>query len=579
MPHLGKGGGGGGGGGRKAGLLRAALCLHGKIGSIDRGQGWTRAVDGGSPTLDVMVISYAGNVRHIIEANRATHTVDVFGHSWSPELGPALDALYQPKGALHEREEFQRNRKLCAEIGIKLRQLTTALGNTPYTHYGMVGRGANSCERTASHLLGMQRAIQLKAREERAKGFKYDVVMVARWDVLWSRPLLFSKIDTTGNAFALPSYCTHESHIDHNSPVEKAFNDMRKATCGGGHSAGQVPTAAQSCHPSHRPCSPDLSARARELYLLDWWFVSSSRSADGFALVGEPALYTNYTLLNQERLISPKHARPTIMGHAYWGMHMVWGLRAQLKFVAAIAVDFSLGRVWKRDVGANTCRATKAVCAGADGARRVRGTTMCSTSDLLQRPWQAQDRHGVAVGEIKVPAREKPLVFSYGAAQTSYGCGVGMFTCHGASRMCKEEQLTWEPMDTSPMREKWIECTKPGFCQQFGLHPYSPRCAGALLATWAQIWKHSSWVSNTTLAKELVELGQLDNSALGWYDPADAAATLTALTRHSIELLHDGQEKSPTGEKSVLSIARVTHNCSAARGGGAARHAAQAVGQ
>ena len=24
------------------------------------------------------------------------------------------------------------------------------------------------------------------------------------------------------------------------------------------------------------------------------------------------------------------------MGHAYWGMHMVWGLRASLRFVAAI---------------------------------------------------------------------------------------------------------------------------------------------------------------------------------------------------------------------------------------------------
>ena len=52
-----------------------------------------------------------------------------------------------------------------------------------------------------------------------------------------------------------------------------------------------------------------------------------------------------------------------------------------------------------------------------------------------------------------MPAREKPLVFAYGGLQTSQGCGVGWFTCHGDSRMCKEEALTWEPMDTSPMRK------------------------------------------------------------------------------------------------------------------------------
>ena len=55
--------------------------------------------------------------------------------------------------------------------------------------------------------------------------------------------------------------------------------------------------------------------RARELYLLDWWFVSSSKAADAFALVANPSLFANYTLLNQQRLNSPKNGRPVIMGH------------------------------------------------------------------------------------------------------------------------------------------------------------------------------------------------------------------------------------------------------------------------
>ena len=211
---------GGGGGGRKNSTtpstgkrLRAALVLHGKMGSIDRGQGWTRAVDGAAPTIDVGVIAYAGFVRHLFEPNRASYSIDVFGHSWSPEVGPSLDALFQPTGSLHQREEVARNRALCREIGEKLRQLTAALGTVAvYMHFGSVGRGANSCERTASHLLGMQRAIQLKSRAERAGNYAYDVVMVSRWDVLWARPFLFSRVDVSSGAFALPTCARMHSH-------------------------------------------------------------------------------------------------------------------------------------------------------------------------------------------------------------------------------------------------------------------------------------------------------------------------------------------------------------------------------
>ena len=81
----------------------------------------------------------------------------------------------------------------------------------------------------------------------------------------------------------------------------------------------------------------DLSPRARELYLLDWWFISSSAAADGFGAVADPSLYANYTVLNQLRLNGAKNGRPTIMGHAYWGMHMVWGLRAPLRFVGDVS--------------------------------------------------------------------------------------------------------------------------------------------------------------------------------------------------------------------------------------------------
>ena len=146
--------------------LRAAIVLHGKIGSLDRGQGWTRAVDGGAPSLDLVIPCYASMVRHVIEANRATAVVDIFGHSWNPDLSVALDALFTPKRSLHERDEFMRNRKLCATIGNELGRLAGDNSTTySFTRFGIVGRGANSCERTANHLLGMQRAIALKVKK------------------------------------------------------------------------------------------------------------------------------------------------------------------------------------------------------------------------------------------------------------------------------------------------------------------------------------------------------------------------------------------------------------------------------
>ena len=148
-----------------SGALRAALVLHGKLGSLDRGQGWTRAVDGMAPNIDLAVISYASVVRHLVEANRDEYSIDVFGHSWSPEVGTVLDALFRPKESKHERETMAQNRELCASLLIKLRQFTVAHGMTPMMNFAAVGRGANSCERTVSHLLGMQRAIRLKASE------------------------------------------------------------------------------------------------------------------------------------------------------------------------------------------------------------------------------------------------------------------------------------------------------------------------------------------------------------------------------------------------------------------------------
>ena len=64
------------------------------------------------------------------------------------------------------------------------------------------------------------------------------MVLVSRWDVLWSRPLLLSRIDLSGHAYSLPTYCTHESHVDARSKYEMEITAIRKAVCGGSISKG-----------------------------------------------------------------------------------------------------------------------------------------------------------------------------------------------------------------------------------------------------------------------------------------------------------------------------------------------------
>lgn len=152
-------------------VLRAAYVMHGKLGALDRGTGAAvRAVDGATAGLDLVAMCYAALRRHVIEANRKEYTVDLIGHSWNPEVGPALDALFNLRASAHEQQTLMRNRALCFKIMAFLRECKSAI-NVSFEHYGLVGRGASSCERTASHMLGMQRAVQLKAAVEKVRSW------------------------------------------------------------------------------------------------------------------------------------------------------------------------------------------------------------------------------------------------------------------------------------------------------------------------------------------------------------------------------------------------------------------------
>ena len=167
-------------------------------------------------------------------------------------------------------------------------------------------------------------------------------------------------------------------------------------------------------------------------------------------------------------------------------------------------------------------------------------------------------RDGATGAYLKMPPKP-PVEFRHGAEQTRGICGEGYFTCHGKSKMCEEEAKTWEPMDTTPMRKMWINCTA-AMCRKLGLAPYAPRCAGAMLHTWTTLWRHAPVAANSSLSLEMSRDGALDGSALGWYDPAHATATLASLAKQAHEMVSG---TSRDGGLAAPRVKDVIQECSA----------------
>ena len=147
--------------------MALVVVLHGRMGGLGslmvgappRAQ---RSVEGAQPSVSSAALCAASLERHVLAPNRHRFDIDVVGHSWSPEIGATLDGLYAPVRSMHERGLPQTNFR-CPNASFA-------------PHY---------CHRTVSHLLGITRAMRLKAEEEAARRRTYDLVFLSRWDILW----------------------------------------------------------------------------------------------------------------------------------------------------------------------------------------------------------------------------------------------------------------------------------------------------------------------------------------------------------------------------------------------------------
>ena len=409
-----------------------AIVLHGKIGGmmpmVSEVPGSSmlrvRSVEGASASPSMMALCYASLLQHVIAPNRRRGTrVEIFGHSWSPEVAGLLDALYQPTRSVHE---FPRSDLKCPASRVLSRE----------------------CLRTVSHLLGMRRAIEVKMAEERERGIAFDSVYIGRWDVLWNRPLSLPSLPgwaaRTANTFWLPHHCVPRSG-------EPLRNVRLKSDVCGGHGKGwRGPPAAKECRGDHRPCAGDMSSKAREYFLLDWWTIASSSAAADLFCLGMHANHTQLldTTVNKLSRFSKPTSRATPMGHTFWGLQLLDHMNASIVWSRVVVHDFTLGRMWRGD----ECLALRPRCLQQQ---------RCGLDDVLRRPWQSwpisEERQWPNAVTFAGPRAENPL---------RYSCADNVFMCSYGSQMCLDAARAASPLDRPDPRALYVACAE-SLCSQF----------------------------------------------------------------------------------------------------------------
>ncbi len=144
--------------------MKIALCLSGYFGSLTDS---TSKGDDGFQHIK----------RHILDGN----DVDVFYHSWEPELKSKLDTMYHPKSSISEPQiDFE---KIAYEHNVGKKDLDKFNKLGTWTLDSKTGTGYASPGRVLSHYYSVQKSIELKHEYEIEHNFKYDCVVKSRFDL------------------------------------------------------------------------------------------------------------------------------------------------------------------------------------------------------------------------------------------------------------------------------------------------------------------------------------------------------------------------------------------------------------
>lgn len=149
-------------------MKKIALCLHGYFGSL------TDQASTGQH-------GYEHIKKHILSWQDKGYQVDVFIHSWQPELRDMLSELYSPVH-LDCEEQIDFN-EVCEknQISKKFLDPYNKLGNRDLASFG--GSGYVGPERILSHFYSIQKVFKAVSDYEEACGWNYDCVIKSRFDL------------------------------------------------------------------------------------------------------------------------------------------------------------------------------------------------------------------------------------------------------------------------------------------------------------------------------------------------------------------------------------------------------------
>ena len=153
--------------------MKIAVCFNGLVGST-KGKS-SQLIGDPRRCFEISSELYK---KHILDKN----DVDVFVHSWSTNLKEEILEAYKPKKYIIEKQKV-----------FKI-PYHSSLAKTPevrkQTHYSL--------------WYSRKMTTLLKTEHEKEHGFKYDCVMMARFDLAWQTDLIFSNYDQ--NYFWTPKW-------------------------------------------------------------------------------------------------------------------------------------------------------------------------------------------------------------------------------------------------------------------------------------------------------------------------------------------------------------------------------------
>ena len=298
-----------------------ALLLHGRLGTVTRPPAASLRVSWCGPAVaydqcfsgsGYVSLLAASHLEHIVTASAAV-SVDVFVHSWNPELASRLDAAYAPhlRGSLHEAVNA-------------------------------------SLPKAASQALSIGRCTRLARAAELARGREYRVVLVMRLDAVPLEPLRLRTLSPSHvtlaescclseanelDAAAFPRACGHELDLSQGWRGVRWASQKRVVS----HCRAQLPRR-RHMHKQIELFELLEGTEANEAgndlryFVRDWWFAAKSEIALTFEAIG--ARFGWYEA--QSFALGLRFTGDRLWSHTAWPLHIHDAIHrgAQLRFLA-----------------------------------------------------------------------------------------------------------------------------------------------------------------------------------------------------------------------------------------------------